>query len=147
VYFYHLRIFQAVVEIPYNYFRARVEEMIDVISFLPVLFMVSTLAMAINRGLPVNPPIAATSQEDPRENLNLTLIQEGGIFLNRELIVLQDLEPRAKVALARESDLMVIINADREVRHHAVVEVMDEMRLAGVGRLAIAMRPGRKAKP
>ena len=54
---------------------------------------------------------------------------------------------RVKAALAREPELIVIISADGEVRHHAVVEVMDEMRLTGVGRLAIVVRPERKARP
>jgi biopolymer transport protein ExbD len=42
---------------------------------------------------------------------------------------------------------MSIINADGAVCHHAVVEVMDELRLVGVARLAIAVRPDRKARP
>jgi biopolymer transport protein ExbD len=53
---------------------------------------------------------------------------------------------RVKVALARGPELIVIVGADGEVRHHAVVEVMDERRLAGVGRLTIAVRPDRKAR-
>jgi biopolymer transport protein ExbD len=129
--------------------KARIEiiPMIDVIFFLLVFFMVSTLSMTINRGLPVNLPTAVTSQQDLRENLNLTLTQEGEIFLNKELISLQDLGPRVKTALASEPELMVIMNADGDVRHHTVVEVMDELRLAGVARLAIAVRPQRKAQP
>jgi len=129
--------------------KARIEiiPMIDVIFFLLVFFMVSTLSMTINRGLPVNLPTAATSQRDLRENLNLTLTQDGEMFLNKELITLQDLGPRVKSALSSEPELMVIINADGDVRHHAVVEVMDELRLAGVARLAIAVRPQRKAQP
>ena len=129
--------------------KARIEiiPMIDVIFFLLVFFMVSTLSMTINRGLPVNLPTAATSQRDLRENLNLTLSQDGEIFLNKEPVTLQDLGPRVKSALASEPELMVIINADGDVRHHAVVEVMDELRLAGVARLAIAVRPQRKAQP
>jgi biopolymer transport protein ExbD len=129
--------------------KARIEiiPMIDVIFFLLVFFMVSTLSMTINRGLPVNLPTAATSQKDLRENLNLTLTQVGEMFLNKEPIALHDLGPRVKEALAREPELMVIINADGEVRHHAVVEAMDELRLAGVSRLAIAVRVGRKAQP
>ena len=35
---------------------------------------------------------------------------------------------RVKAAPAREPELIVIISADGEVRHHAVVEVMDDMR-------------------
>jgi biopolymer transport protein ExbD len=129
--------------------KARIEiiPMIDVIFFLLVFFMVSTLSMTINRGLPVNLPTAATSQKDLRENLNLTLTQNGDIFLNKEPISLHDLGPRVRTALASEPELMVIINADGDVRHHAVVEVMDELRLAGVARLAIAVRPNRKAQP
>jgi biopolymer transport protein ExbD len=129
--------------------KARIEiiPMIDVIFFLLVFFMVSTLSMTINRGLPVNLPTAATSQKDLRENFKLTLTQDGQMFLNKEPIALQDLGPRVRAALAGEPELMVIINADGEVRHHAVVEAMDELRVAGVARLAIAVRPERKAQP
>jgi biopolymer transport protein ExbD len=129
--------------------RARIEiiPMIDVIFFLLVFFMVSTLSMTINRGLPVNLPTAASSQKDLRENLNLTLTQDGTIFLNKEPIALQDLGPRVKTALADEPELMVILNADGDVRHQAVVEAMDELRLAGVARLAIAVKSDRKVRP
>ena len=129
--------------------KARIEiiPMIDVIFFLLVFFMVSTLSMTINRGLPVNLPTAASSQKDLRENLNLTLTQDGTIFLNKEPITLQDLGPRVKTALAAEPELMVILNADGDVRHQAVVEAMDELRLAGVARLAIAVKSDRKAQP
>jgi len=121
--------------------------MIDVIFFLLVFFMVSTLSMTINRGLPVNLPTAASSQKDLRENLNLTLMQDGTIFLNKEPITLQDLGPRVKTALAAEPELMVILNADGDVRHQAVVEAMDELRLVGVARLAIAVKSDQKARP
>lgn len=129
--------------------KARIEiiPMIDVIFFLLVFFMVSTLSMTINRGLPVNLPTAATSQKDVRENLNLTLTQDGEMFFNKEPIALQDLGNRVRGALQGEPELMVIMNADADVRHHAVVEVMDELRLAGVTRLAIAVRPDQKAQP
>ena len=52
--------------------KARIEiiPMIDVIFFLLVFFMVSTLSMTINRGLPVNLPKATTSQKDLRESFN-----------------------------------------------------------------------------
>jgi biopolymer transport protein ExbD len=54
---------------------------------------------------------------------------------------------RVTAALAREPALVVLISADGDGRHQAVVEAMDDRRLAGVGRLAIAVRPDRKAPP
>ena len=129
--------------------KARIEiiPMIDVIFFLLVFFMISTLSMTINRGLPVNLPTAAMSQKELGENVDLTLTQDGELFLNREPIALQDLGRRVKAALATDSRLAVIINADGQARHSAVVEVLDELRGAGVSRLAIAVKPAKKPSP
>lgn len=129
--------------------KARIEiiPMIDVIFFLLVFFMISTLSMTINRGLPVNLPKAATSQREFRESFNITITSKGEIFLNKEPVALQEIGRRLKAGLEKEPELLVIINADDQTPHGAVVDVMDEVRLAGVSRLAIAVRPERRAQP
>lgn len=129
--------------------KARIEiiPMIDIIFFLLVFFMVSTLSMTINRGLPVNLPKAASSQQDLRESFNVTVTPDGSLFLNKEPITLAELGQRVKAGLEKEPELMVIITADDEARHGAIVAVMDEVRLAGVSRLAIAVRPERRVQP
>ena len=126
--------------------KARIEiiPMIDVIFFLLVFFMISTLSMTINRGLPVNLPTAATSQKDVRDNVSLTVMQDGKIFLNKEPVTLQDMGPRVKAALAADPRLAVVINADGQVLHSTVVDILDELRQAGVSGLAIAVKPGKK---
>ena len=126
--------------------KARIEiiPMIDVIFFLLVFFMVSTLSMTINRGLPVNLPTAATSQKDVRENVSLTVLQDGKIFLNKEPVTLQNMGSRVKAALAADPRLAVVINADGQVLHSTVVDILDELRQAGVSGLAIAVKPGKK---
>jgi biopolymer transport protein ExbD len=126
--------------------KARIEiiPMIDVIFFLLVFFMISTLSMTINRGLPVNLPTAATSQKDVRDNVSLTVMQDGKIFLNKEPVTLQDMGPRVKAALAADPRLAVVINADGQVLHSTVVDILDELRQAGVAGLAIAVKPGKK---
>jgi biopolymer transport protein ExbD len=129
--------------------KARIEiiPMIDVIFFLLVFFMISTLSMTVNRGLPVNLPTAAMSQKELGENIDLTLTQDGELFLNREPIALQELGRRVKAALAADAQRAVIINADGQARHSAVVAVLDELRGAGVSRLAIAVKPAQKSSP
>ena len=129
--------------------KARIEiiPMIDVIFFLLVFFMISTLSMTVNRGLPVNLPTAATSQKEVGANIALTLTQDGALFFNREPIALQDLGQRVKAALATDAQLMVIINADGQTRHSSVIEILDELRGAGVSRLAIAVKPAKKSSP
>lgn len=129
--------------------KARIEiiPMIDIIFFLLVFFMISTLSMTINQGLPVNLPKAATAQKDLRESLNITVTREGELFLNKEPIALQDLSQRVKSGLDKDPELLAIINADDQTFHGAIVEVMDAMRLAGISRLAIAVKPDRRVQP
>jgi biopolymer transport protein ExbD len=126
--------------------KARIEiiPMIDVIFFLLVFFMISTLSMTINRGLPVNLPAVATSQKEVRDNVNLTVMQDGTMFLNKQPITLQDIGQRVKAALVSDPQLTVVINADGQVLHSTVVDILDELRLAGVSGLAIAVKPGKK---
>jgi len=126
--------------------KARIEiiPMIDVIFFLLVFFMVSTLSMTINRGLQVNLQTAATYQKEIRDNVSLTVLQDGHMFLNKELITLQDMGQRVKAALASDPQLAVVINADGQVLHSTVVDILDELRQAGVSGLEIAVKSGKK---
>jgi biopolymer transport protein ExbD len=129
--------------------KARIEiiPMIDIIFFLLVFFMVSTLSMTINHGLPVNLPKAASSQQDLRETFNVTVMQDGTLFLNKEPTTLTELGQHVKTGLEKDPELVVIINADDQALHGAIVSVMDEVRLAGVSRLAIAVQSERRAEP
>src|SRR5919204_6777509 len=126
--------------------KARIEiiPMIDVIFFLLVFFMISTLSMTINRGLPVNLPTAATAQKEVRENVNVTVTQDGKMFLNKQPITLRDMGQRVKAALASDPQLTVVVNADGQVLHSTVVDILDELRLAGVSGLAIAVKSGKR---
>lgn len=129
--------------------KARIEiiPMIDVIFFLLVFFMVSTLSMTINRSLPVDLPAAATSSSQVRENMTLTLTEDGGLFLDKEPIARAEILERVKTALAASPQLTVLISADGQVRHNTVVEVLDTLRLAGVSALAIAVKPEKQTSP
>jgi biopolymer transport protein ExbD len=129
--------------------KARIEiiPMIDVIFFLLVFFMVSTLSMTINRGLPVNLPKAASSQKDLRESFNITVTQDGTLFLNKEQTSLVELGQQVKAGLEKDPELVVIVSGDDQALHGAIVSVMDEVRLAGVSRLAIAVRSERREQP
>ena len=84
--------------------KARIEiiPMIDIIFFLLVFFMVSTLVMTINRGLPVNLPKAASSQKDLRESFNVTVMQDGTLFLNKEATTLEQLGQQVRTSVEKE---------------------------------------------
>ena len=128
--------------------RARIEiiPMIDVVFFLLVFFMMASLAMTVYQGLPVNLPEAASGQRNAAETASITLSRDGGSFLNSEPVTVAMLGARIRPLLAKNRELAVIINADREVTHARVVDVLDELRQTGVGKIAIAVAPEGRAR-
>ena len=123
--------------------KARIEiiPMIDVVFFLLVFFMMASLAMTIYQGLPVSLPEAASGQRTAAETANITVSRDGQTYLNREPVAVAALPQKLRPLLAAHRDLAVVINADREVAHARVVDVLDELRGSGVTRIAIAVVP------
>ncbi|MDQ2688198.1 MAG: biopolymer transporter ExbD [Armatimonadota bacterium] len=111
--------------------------MIDTMMFLLMFFIVASLALAVQNGLPVNLPKASTGERHAAQNLTLTLDAAGNLHLNTKPIVLADETAELK-ALGVSSSTLVIINADANVRHGTVTSVMDNARKAGIERFAIA---------
>ncbi len=115
--------------------------MIDVMMFLLFFFMVSSLAMVVQSGLPVNLPKASTSSQHSTQNITITIMRDNKIFLNTAVTTLEKLKDGLKALNVSDQNL-VIINADKMVTHGLVVGAMDEARKAGVTRFAIATDKG-----
>jgi biopolymer transport protein ExbD len=123
--------------------KARIEiiPMIDTIFFLLVFFMISTLSMAHYSGLPVNLPKAATGQQTPSESVALSIGPDGNIAIDKQPVAHDAIRDTLKARLAKNPELLVLINADERVEHGLVVEVMDQARQAGIAKMAIAVKP------
>lgn len=123
--------------------KARIEiiPMIDVIFFLLVFFMISTLSMAVYRGMPVNLPKAASGREATPDPAMITVTKDGRIAFNREEVSLDRLAGFLYTAVQANPGLGVVISADEEALYGWVVGVLDQVRRAGVTRMAIAIRP------
>ena len=111
--------------------------MIDTMMFLLMFFIVASLALAVQNGLPVNLPKASTGERHSAQNVTLTLGANGDLHLNTRPIAISD-ETADLKALNISPGTLVIINADANVRHGVVTTVMDNARKAGVERFAIA---------
>jgi biopolymer transport protein ExbD len=115
--------------------------MIDTIFFLLVFFMISTLSMARYRGMPVNLPKAASGRQAPAESASITIDRQARLFLDKQEVDKTALGDLLRRQLAKNADLLVVINADDGVEHGRVVEVMDIARGVNVARMAIAVKP------
>jgi biopolymer transport protein ExbD len=119
--------------------KARIEiiPMIDTVFFLLVFFMMASLSMTVHGGIPVNLPMA----EAARAPVSISIGRDGTVYLEREPIEPARLTARLQSRAQTEPHLAVVIEADTDVLHGRVVDVMDAARVAGIGTLAIAVTP------
>ena len=128
--------------------RARIEiiPLIDIIFFLLAIFVMVSLSMVKNRGIPVNLPAAATGAPQERQNsAAITITAGGGVFFNRQPVDDAQLNAALKGLNAGNPDAKVFIGGDTKSEFGKAIEVLDHVRRAGITRIAIETEP--KAAP
>jgi biopolymer transport protein ExbD len=120
--------------------RARIEiiPLIDIMFFLLATFVMVSLSMVKNQGVPVKLPVASTSApQDRKDYTSITVDQKGDFFFNKEPIARADLGPRLQQLKATQEDPKIFINGDGKTEFNNVVAVLDETRKAGISKVAI----------
>lgn len=112
--------------------------MIDIIFFLLVYFMMSTLYMVEQRTLPVNLPQAAAAQSDLQKNVAITVARDGMLYIEQESIPPELFKARIKAQLARQADTAFVLRADKQAEYGRVVAVLDELKALGIKKVAVA---------
>ncbi|MDF2874570.1 MAG: tolR: protein TolR [Sporomusa sp.] len=112
--------------------------MIDIIFFLLVFFIMSTLYMVDQQTIPVNLPQAASAQSDKPHSVAVAVTREGRILFDQEEIPLELVKRRVQIEVSKQNDVVFVLRSDKQVEYGKVVAVLDEMKLAGAHRVAIA---------
>src|SRR5580704_12210227 len=113
--------------------------MIDVMMFLLFFFMVASLAMAVQAGLPVSLPKASSGKDEPTETVTITLRPNGDVYLNTKRTTIAQLETGLETLHVTSKNL-VTMNVDLNVPYGTVVSAMDQARLAGVTSFAFSVK-------
>lgn len=111
--------------------------MIDIIFFLLVFFMMSTLYMVEQQSLPVNLPSAA-ARKDITHGIDVTVTQSGQVMVDQEEIPLDLLQKRIRMELVKQPERSFVLRGDRQVEYGRVIAVLDRMKQAGASRIAVA---------
>jgi biopolymer transport protein ExbD len=120
--------------------RARIEiiPMIDVIFFLLVFFMVSSLAMTKINSLPVALPKTSAQPEALKQDVILTVRKDGSIYINKNAVTLDSLGAQLAYEMKNDPQEPVLVNADEAASYGTVVRIMDRAKQIGVRRFALA---------
>jgi len=120
--------------------RARIEiiPLIDIMFFLLATFVMVSLSMVKNKGIPVNLPGATTAQpQDRGETHFVTLTRGGEIAVDRQTIPSSALEAALRDLQSADPDPRLLISGDADSSFGTAVLVLDTARRLGIRRIAI----------
>ncbi len=116
--------------------------MIDMIFLLLVFFIVSTMYMSEIKTIPIRLPVAKHSENVSKSSFNVTVKQDGTLYLEDNQIDLNMLVHNAAIESKRDSSFSVIIRAEDDASYKTVIQLMDKMKGAGVTRFGLATDVG-----
>jgi len=124
--------------------RVDLTPMVDVVFLLLIFFMISTTFVE-TPGISIKLPESSSqvSEKEPDE-VKVYLSQKGEIFLKDQAMSLDTLRSRLQSFGPKAARMTFVLLADKDALHGKVVQLMDEARLAGFGKLAIATEAKRK---
>lgn len=111
--------------------------LIDVVFILLIFFLV-TASFTKEAGIEVNRPTAQTAVRQERGNLIIAISKNGEIWIDNQKVDIRTIRVHIEQLHAQNPEGTVIILADRDTRTGATVEVLDQVRLAGVTNVALA---------
>ena len=117
-----------------------VTPLVDVVLVLLIIFMVT--APMLQMGIDVNlPEVQSKSVDINEENLVLTINGSREIFINKTQIPMSYLRTKLENVFTARIDKEIFMRADKNVPYGFVVEVMSEIRKAGVDKLGMITEP------
>ena len=113
--------------------------MIDIMLFLLVFFMLSTIYMVQTNTLPVSLPQSSSAAMETRPNVvPITVLANGDVLFDKDSVPNQQLDEKIRTALAQDKNAIFVLRGDKSTRYENVVAVLDVLKKSGAKRVSIA---------
>ena len=120
--------------------RLGITPLIDIV-FLLLIFFMLTSHFHVASGLPIRlPKIAQKAYDSDRHKIILVIDRNGRIYFKGNKIDLDKLDSELRSTIEKDGVIHLLLEADREVKHGRVVQIMDLAKKAGVSSIIIAAR-------
>ena len=113
--------------------------MIDIMLFLLVFFMISTIYMVQTNTLQVNLPQSESAKRDTKPNvIPITVMENGNIMYDKDNINNRDLTMKVQKAILEDKDTVFVLFGDKFTKYEKVVSVLEMLKKSGVKHVSIA---------
>lgn len=117
--------------------------MIDIMFFLLVFFMLSTMYMVDLKTIPVKLPQAQNASTDTSTTFAVTMKADGSVYLGDAQTDINSLVMQARMEQKSNPSFAVVIRAEKELEYGRVIELVDKLKGAGVSRFGLATDGGK----
>ena len=111
--------------------------MLDIV-FIMLIFFIVTTSFVKETGIDVSRPNASTAERKERGNILIAIKPGGEVWIAKRKVELRAVRANVERLHAENPEGTVVIIADKESQTGVLVEVMDQVRLAGVYNVSIA---------
>ena len=108
--------------------------MIDIVFFLLVFFMMSTLYMNTEEQIPLNLPKASASTAKTIEPITIS----HKMYLNEREIRPDDLGNEIQAIVAKEPQQAFIVRASEDIAYKDVISILDNLKMSGARFVSVA---------
>lgn len=124
--------------------KARIEiiPMIDVMMFLLVFFVLISVNVIPAVGIKTQQPSSSQAQQLTTKDVQVvvTLAKENTIQVDGKDVSLSELASAIRLKAGATNQITVIVNSDKGAEVQTLVDVMDEIKKSGLGKVSLAAR-------
>jgi biopolymer transport protein TolR len=121
-----------------------VTPLVDVMLVLLVIFLVASVYI-VKESIEVELPKAATATETTDLTLSIVLDRDNGLYLNGNPSSEAEIAKACQTTVEKNPNAQAIIAADEGARHGRVVRLIDLIRINGLTKFAINVKPPKDA--
>jgi biopolymer transport protein TolR len=111
-----------------------VTPLVDIVLVLLIIFIV-TAKMVVAPSVPLDLP-QASHGEEVQTIFSVVIAKSGALMIDGEPLADSALHERVVAALNKDKELRAVIQADGDVPHRRVIDVLDRLKSAGLTKVA-----------
>ena len=115
--------------------------MLDIV-FIMLIFFIVTTSFVKESGIDVNRPNAATAETQERAHIMVGISSNNEVFIDKRKVDIRAVRANVERLRMESPEGAVVVQADKGSKTGLLVQVMDQVRLAGIANISIAASGG-----
>ena len=113
--------------------------MLDIV-FIMLIFFIVTTSFVKESGINIYRPSAKTTEKKTQASIMIAISSTGEVWIDRRRVDIQAVRANVEKLRAESPEGSVVIQSDKNATTGVLVQVMDQVRLAGVKKISVAAK-------